>query len=300
MIVLAYTGRDDLDFKSSGEVGLRFSLITSTFFKNVENKFGAGGRVEAGYYEIVSLSLFWVSGFTQPVLRWFRYGVSLTDGGSVNSVNCARECAMPRPCLICSDGRKSQKVAELIGRGLSDERVADTLNKLFPRQPVSFMAVNRHRKSHLLPQTQDGLALVAKDRDARARRQELAAAAAADTPSTQALVEATLGIRAQVKKLGDIEERLARVANAAEREGAFAGVAALAGQQLRGLEYGSRLAGHPGFTPRANDGAGGADGRRFSIVINLGPEKTVSINATPVPQPAEVEGEIADEGEGEE
>jgi hypothetical protein len=191
-------------------------------------------------------------------------------------------------CKLCS--LDPQTVETAFASGASDRAIAKRFN-------ISAMSVGRHRRLHLLRVAQDRVTLLTKDREARAERQELTAAAASDTPSTQAMIEATIGLRRQMEKLVEVEERLSRVATKAEKDRAHGAVAQVAGAQLRSLEYGSRLAGHPGFTPRAI-GGGGETGERFSIVINLGPEQTVSINATPMPQPAQViEGEATERSE---
>jgi hypothetical protein len=193
-------------------------------------------------------------------------------------------------CKLCS--LDPQTVETAFASGASDRAIAKRFN-------ISAMSVGRHRRLHLLPVAQDRVTLLTKDREARAERQELTAAAASDTPSTQTLVEATIGLRRQMEKLVEVEERLTRVATRAEKDGAHGAVAQVAGAQLRSLEYGSRLAGHPSFVPRAADAGGGVAGAQpFSIVIQLG-DRDVSIEAAPVTQlqPTVVEGEIAEHDE---
>jgi hypothetical protein len=176
-------------------------------------------------------------------------------------------------CKLCSLDPRTVEAA--FASGANDRAIARRFN-------VSAMSVGRHRRLHLLRVAQDRVTLLTKDREARAERQELTAAAASDTPSTQALIEATIGLRRQMEKLVEVEERLTRVATRAEKDGAHGAVAQVAGAQLRSLEYGSRLAGHPGFSPRAGDAAT-ADAPRFSITIVLdGKETKISTAATPV------------------
>src|SRR5215469_2059181 len=112
-----------------------------------------------------------------------------------------------RSCIICSHAAKAAKTRELICRGLSDQKVADALNKEWPQHQLSFMAVHRHRKQHMQKELQNEMAMINKDADARERRAVIAEGASADTPSTQALVEATLGLRRQMEKLAGIEQR---------------------------------------------------------------------------------------------
>jgi hypothetical protein len=158
--------------------------------------------------------------------------------------------------------------------GLPDREIARRLG-------ADKSAVNRHRRFHIEQPNRDRAAIIARDREARAQRQELAAAAEADAPSTAALIEATIGLRRQMEKLVEVEQRLSRVATRAEKDGAHGAVAQVAGAQLRSLEYGSRLAGHPSFVPRAADAGGGASVQPFSITIVLDGRET-KITAAPV------------------
>jgi hypothetical protein len=67
------------------------------------------------------------------------------------------------------------------------------------RLPVGSVSPRCASGVHLLLVAQGRVSLLAKDSVAREQRQELAAAAAADTPSTQALVEAAVGLRRQMR-----------------------------------------------------------------------------------------------------
>lgn len=178
---------------------------------------------------------------------------------------------MGTTCKLCC---LEQPVVEAaFASGVSDRAIARRFN-------VSAMSVGRHRKLHLLKVAQDRVTLLAKDSAARQQRQELAAAAASDTPSTQALIEATLGLRRQMEKLTSIEERLERMATFAEGAGSPTGVAALAAQQFRGIETGARLAGIGGFAPAAQAGAPPRAGPVFSITMvfpSAGRQETISV-----------------------
>ena len=202
---------------------------------------------------------------------------------------------MPRPCLICSNSARAEKAADLIANGLSDQAVANALNGMAPDQPaMSEMAVSRHRRAHILKPTQDRLALLGKDREARQKRQELATAAASDTPSTEALIEATLGLRAQTEKLGAIEQRLTRMADVAEAAGSASGVAQLSAQSLRSIEVGSKLAGVGGYShDRAADQ--NAQQEKFSVTIVLGGQ-TTRITTDAINGPTVIDGPAPDEG----
>jgi hypothetical protein len=148
---------------------------------------------------------------------------------------------MPRPCIVCCRTDRSS-IDALIATGASDYEVGRQFS-------IERVSVGRHRRQHVIKPAQDRLALLAKDSAARRERQELAAAVASDSPSTQALIEATLGLRAQMAKLTSIEQRLERMATLAEGAGSSGGVAQLAAQQFRGIETGAKLAGVGGFAP---------------------------------------------------
>jgi hypothetical protein len=146
---------------------------------------------------------------------------------------------MGRPCIICSH-RNRQEIEAAISSGASDYKVAEQWG-------LKRRAVGRHRVEHLLPMMQNRAALLAKDRPALQERQELAVAAASDSPSIQTLVESSLGMRRQLAKLDTIESRLERLADAAEKANSSAAVAQLSAQQFRGIEVGARLGGVGGY-----------------------------------------------------
>jgi hypothetical protein len=148
---------------------------------------------------------------------------------------------MAYPCLVCTHPDR-QAIDAAIGTGVSDYEVSRKFG-------IERVSIGRHRRRHLIKPAQDKLAILSKDSSARQERQMLAAAAAADEPSVDVLVQAALGTRALLKKLGSIEERLERMSARAEEGGSSTGVAALAGQQIRGLEFGAKLAGNPNFRP---------------------------------------------------
>jgi hypothetical protein len=196
---------------------------------------------------------------------------------------------MPRPCLICS--RADRPLIEgAIDAGASDYRIAREFG-------IERTAVTRHRSRHMVRVEEDRLAILGRDRSARAERRAIAAAAASDEPPVSMLVESLLGLKAQAKKLDSIEQRLERMAVMSEQEKSASSVAQLSAQQLRSVEVGSRLAQTGGYAAPRNVGPSG-EGSKFSITIVLGDGRDVKINATPVPQPAVVEGEISEESEG--
>jgi hypothetical protein len=130
------------------------------------------------------------------------------------------------------------------------------------------MAVQRHRTNHILKPAQDRLAIVSKGAGPRQERQQLATAAASDAPSPQDYADAFFGLKAQAEKLSRIEERLERMAAAAEGAGSSSGVAQLAAQQLRSVEVGAKLAGSGGYAPGKGPGEGGT-GTHFAVNIHL-------------------------------
>jgi hypothetical protein len=182
---------------------------------------------------------------------------------------------MSRPCRICTDQDRPAIDAALLG-GVPDRTVADRF-----RLPHS--SVQRHRVNHLVRPAQDRLAIIARDSAEKRQRQELAQAAMADEPSVQSQVEAALGTRALLKKLGSIEDRLERMNARAEEAGSPTGVAALAGQQIRSLEFGAKLAGNPNFRPpsalpQASDKATVS----IEIVFASAPKETIALTGRPV------------------
>jgi hypothetical protein len=189
---------------------------------------------------------------------------------------------MPRPCVICSNSTKLVKAAELIAAGQSDQGVADALNALDPKAaPMSYMAVSRHRRNHIVRPMQDRLTLVAKGEEHRQERQQLAAAVASGAPTPQEFADAVLGLRAQAEKLQRIEARLERMAELAEQNGSPGGAAIVAGQQLRGVEVGAKLAGVGGYAPQKGSGPGIPS--TFTLVINLPGAEPTTITAPAVP-----------------
>jgi hypothetical protein len=196
---------------------------------------------------------------------------------------------MANICKLCA--RPDQDVVRAaFASGATDRELAQQFG-------VSHMAIGRHRRAHIVGPLKAAVAALDKGRtELEQRTQQLAAIEQGDPV---AVVAAMFGAAAQARKLQRVEERLERVAAKAETDEAPQHVATLSAQQLRSIETGARLAGHPSFTPRAGDGGGGGDGQKFSITINLGPERTVSISATPIPrcQAETTESAVAEESE---
>ena len=111
-------------------------------------------------------------------------------------------------CRACTSLRRAEIDAALIA-GASDVEVAR-------RFGLKRAAIQRHRVRHLIQPMRDRIALLTRDSEEQRQRQQLAQAVAEGELSTEALVAAHLGLRAQTKKLSRIEDRLEREAAHAE------------------------------------------------------------------------------------
>ena len=195
---------------------------------------------------------------------------------------------MSRPCTICTRPDR-QAIDALIGSGVSDYEVGRQFG-------IERTSVGRHRRQHIIRPAQHRLAVVAKDRDAKRERKELAAAAASDAPSTAELVEATIGLRKQVEELSDVGAQLKRMAQKAEDAGLVVGVTQVAAQRLRSVEVGSRLAGIGGFAPgRAADQTAQREPFQVNIIFSDAPEKNTTISMLPVEQEIDADREQDDQ-----
>jgi hypothetical protein len=181
-------------------------------------------------------------------------------------------------------------VAQWTSEGVPDREIARRLG-------ADKSAVNRHRRFHIVKPNLDRAAIIAKDREAREHRRELAVAAASHEPPVSVLVESLLGLKAQALKIQNIEARLENLSRVAEGDKALGAAAQLAGAQLRSVEVGSRLAGTGGYAPQRTPTAG-APGERFSISIILGDKEThITTVAQPQPPVIEQEVDLQDEGD---
>jgi hypothetical protein len=191
---------------------------------------------------------------------------------------------MPRPCSICSNAAKAAKALELINLGLSDAAVAAALSAMTPGAPaMSPMAANRHRHKHILQVARDQIAVVSKGSAERVAREKIAAAATSGAPTPAEFVEAFFGLKAQADKLTVIESRLERMGVVAEAGQSPTAVATLAGQALKAIEVGGKLAALPGFVPARTTEQ--AAGMAFSVVIQFSGGETVSITPSQVAAP---------------
>jgi hypothetical protein len=194
---------------------------------------------------------------------------------------------MPRPCLICSDSRKSGKAAELIAAGTSDQATATALNKLDPgAPPMSAMAVSRHRRAHVEAPARIMAEAAGKGREAVEQRAHVLAAAEAGDAAA-----AFISLAGIVADLRRVHDRLERQADGAEVDGQRGAVAALSQQQLRAAEVRSRLGGVGGYAPGKADGAGAA--QAFSVNIHFASTgETISIAPVPgAPSAAMIDAE---------
>jgi hypothetical protein len=185
---------------------------------------------------------------------------------------------MPNRCRICCDPKLSAQAQMWALAGVADREVGRRLG-------LDKSLVNRHRIKHILEPLQHQLALAGRGAEPQRQREKLAAAVVAGEPSTQDLVEAVLGLRSQMAKMSAIEQRLERMAAVAENQGAATVVAALAGQQLRGVEVGARLASLPAFVPQRMMGEV-APGTTFAvnILFSDGKQETISVATPTVPR----------------
>jgi hypothetical protein len=185
---------------------------------------------------------------------------------------------MPQRCRVCAHPER-KAIDKSLQAGTTDHDIA-------VRYGLVRISVSRHRQEHLIKPLQDQLAIVDKDRVARQeqqKRRELAAAAASDEPSIQAQVEAIVGTRALLAELSEIKGMLKRGAAQAEAAGSPTGMAAIAGQQIRGLEFGARLGGNRNFVPSRIIGeAGEATHFAVNIIFNdTGKTESISIVGNP-------------------
>ena len=111
---------------------------------------------------------------------------------------------MANPCRICANPAWTEKANNWVKEGVSDREVARRLG-------CDKSLVTRQRQNHFIKPLQDQLAIAAKGAAPEKQRQELAEAAAVDSPTPAQFVEAHFGLRAQAEKLQRIEERLRRM-----------------------------------------------------------------------------------------
>jgi hypothetical protein len=199
---------------------------------------------------------------------------------------------MPNRCRICCDPKLRAQAQTWALAGVPDREVARRLG-------IGKSLISRHRVNHILEPLKQQLALAGRGAEPQREREKLAAAVASTEPSTSDLVEAVLGLRSQMAKMSAIEQRLERMADIAEKQGAATAVAALAGQQLKGVEVGARLASLPSFVPQRL-GGDVAPGAVFAVNIMFsdGKQETISVSTPAVPRTAiEQEDGAADTGD---
>jgi hypothetical protein len=175
-----------------------------------------------------------------------------------------------KTCKICIDPRRGEIDAALLSGALSDRAIGRRFN-------LAHATVSRHKQDHILAVANAQLRLVTRAEVERQQREELLAAAASDAPSTSALVEAHLGLRATTLKLVDIDETLVWETAHAARVHNATGVAALSGQRLRGIELGAKIA---GIYPTPTAAAGGERGPKWEINMifpNAGRTETITV-----------------------
>jgi hypothetical protein len=174
-----------------------------------------------------------------------------------------------RHCTICIDPTKLRRATQLIADGASDVAVAAELQ-------VGRMAVQRHRVAHVLAPAQAIAAAAAKSRPVEAQRNELLAAAEAGTLDPTDY----LSIGPIVDGLRRTDERLERVATAAEQDGQRVAVSALSAQQIRLAETKAKLGGVGGYGAKGPGGGLGSGENRFSVQIIFASEGRVETFST--------------------
>jgi hypothetical protein len=203
---------------------------------------------------------------------------------------------MGRPCNICRH-RQRQAIEEMILAGASDYTVSRQFN-------LERTGVLRHRREHVIKPAQDRLTLISKGTAEQKEREQLARAAAADTPSTEAIVEANLGMRAHAQLIADIRDCLRQARGQAADNGSPTGVATVVAQELRSIEVGSRLAGTGGYAnTRMPDQVGAGTPFSVNIIFNsIGRTESFTTTArAPVVDSADFEDRSEDRhmGQGE-
>ena len=192
---------------------------------------------------------------------------------------------MPRPCLICSDSTKLTKAAELIAAGFSDQAVANALNAMAPAAaPMSFMAVNRHRRNHVVAPAKALAEAASKGREVAEQRAQVLAAAEAGDPS------AFVALADIVADLRKVHERLEATADAAARDNQRVAVASLSAQQLRAAEVRAKIGGVGGYGASR---AAGQQYKPFSVTIHLAGEQ-ICISGVSEAAAAETPGSVID------
>jgi hypothetical protein len=145
---------------------------------------------------------------------------------------------MPRTCAICSCPDQ-EAVRAAFATNATDRQLAQLFG-------VSHMAIGRHRRNHLVAPLKAAVAALDRGRAIRERRQQQLAAI---EQGASAAIAAAFALPDQLDKVARVEQRLERLATSAEQAGSPTGVAALAAQQLRSVEVGSRLAAVGGYKP---------------------------------------------------
>jgi hypothetical protein len=184
---------------------------------------------------------------------------------------------MARPCTVCLHPQR-QAIEQMMVSGASDYAIV----RQFPG--LARVSVLRHRTNHVAKVARDMLRIIERGSPEREQRQALAkAAAASDELSIDQLIEAVVGTRAQLQKLGVLEAELGEMRGQAVASGALSAGAALASSTVKTLEYGSKLAGHPSFSPAAR-AQGPAESPKWTIQMvfpNANKVETISVLAAP-------------------
>lgn len=162
----------------------------------------------------------------------------------------------------------------MIAEGATDAAIAARLG-------VGRMSVARHRANHVVRPAEAALVVASKGAAAREERSTLERAAASGQPTPAEAARAALSLEALVGRLRKVERRLERAAEAAEATPTA--LAALAGQQLRSLEFAARLGATGGFGVAKGAGSEAAPFAVNIILSGAGPGAPEVITIAPVP-----------------
>ena len=160
---------------------------------------------------------------------------------------------MPRPCSICSSPHADAVQARVLA-GASDEAIAREFGFTRP-------GMQRHRQNHIQAPARAVAQAAGKGAEARAHREAVMQATAAD-PAMWATLH---GLTAALQKVHDRLDRAAEDAAAAKQSMALA---SLSGQQTKAIEVAAKLGGIGAEKAREHGGG-------HTIRIFLGNEPVV-------------------------
>jgi hypothetical protein len=172
-------------------------------------------------------------------------------------------------CRICASPELSAEFTKLLAEGLSDQRIADALHLANSKRrggttpAAARQIVQKHRTRCILAPAKALVEAADKGHAGATERKELVKAA-----ESGALTETQMFLSLD-RIVGDLrrtQERLERVAQAAEDTGQNNAVAALSAQQLKAVDQRAKLGMVGGYAPQKGD----AESTTFSVVFQFG------------------------------